>query len=101
MTRAFTDVPQPRQLSAPKPAFQSLLHGGSLPESRAAMTGRRASRKEVWSTPTQPHRLSGNESFSRNLTRSAAENSRSFVLLIQSKLNLPYHFVLKWPFFET
>ena len=51
--RALTRVPQQRPSSAPKPAFQTLLHGGSPPKSRAAMTGRRASRKEVWSTATQ------------------------------------------------
>src|ERR1700691_1780285 len=53
MTRALTRVPQQRPLSAPKPAFQTPLHGGSPPKSRAAMTGRRASRKEVRSTATQ------------------------------------------------
>jgi hypothetical protein len=36
-----------------KPALQTLLHGGPPPKSRAAMTGRQASRKEVWSTATQ------------------------------------------------
>src|SRR5271170_81413 len=39
MTRALTRVPQQRPLSAPKPAFQTLLHGGSPPKSWAATTG--------------------------------------------------------------
>ncbi len=39
MIRAFKRAPQQLLLSLPKPAFQTLLHGGSAPKSRAAMTG--------------------------------------------------------------